>query len=133
MYESKTDPARKFGSAWRGRRFDDYHATPQPEVNSTSQEKGSSDADVAKAHSPVTNINFIHDHAGNKHKVTYTHEDGNTHETEHGSAKEAHDSAAKLALEAGGEDQARDVKKTDHPDQQGAKSEEDGFEMTDLV
>ena len=133
MYESKTDPARKFGSAWRGRRFDDYHATPQPEVNSTSQEKGSSDADVAKAHSPVTNINFIHDHAGNKHKVTYTHEDGNTHETEHGSAKEAHDSAAKLALEAGGEDQARDVKKMDHKPQQSAKSEEENWEEFDTI
>jgi hypothetical protein len=75
----------------------------------------------------------VHDHDGHKHSVTSTHEDGTTNRVEHGSAKEAHDSAAQLALEAGGEDQARDVKKMDHPDQQGAKSEEDGFEMPDLA
>jgi hypothetical protein len=132
MYQSKTDPSRKFGSAFRGSRFDAYHAGAQPEAEATPQEKGSSSADVAKDHSPVTNVNFVHDHAGNKHKVTYTHEDGNTHETEHGSAKEAHDSAAQLALEAGGEDQATDVKKREHPDQQGAESEDRGYEMPDL-
>ena len=52
---------------------------------------------------------------------------------EHGSAKEAHDSAAQLALEAGGEEQASDVKKREHPDQQGAESEERGYEMPDLA
>jgi hypothetical protein len=133
MYESKREPGRKFGSAWRGARFDSYAAGVQPEAEATPQEKGSSSADVAKSHSPVTNVNFVHDHAGNKHKVTYTHEDGNTHETEHGSAKEAHDSAAQLALEAGGEDQATDVKKREHPDQQGAESEERGYEMPPLI
>jgi len=102
-------------------------------MESTSRDEGSSAADVAKAHSPVTNVNFVHDHAGNKHKVTATHEDGSTTETEHGSAKEAHDSAAQLALEEGGEDQASDVKKREHPDQQGAASEERGFQMPDLA
>ena len=133
MYQSKTDPSRKFGSAFRGSRFDSYHATPQPEVESTPREEGSSDADVAKAHSPVTAVHFVHDHEGNKHKVTYTHEDGNTHETDHGSAKEAHDSAAQLAVEEGGEEQAIDTKKKFHPDQQGAPSEERGYMQPDLV
>ena len=132
-YESKTDPSRKFGSAFRGKRFDSYHATDQPEVESTPKEEGSTQADVAKATSPATSFHFVHDHDGHKHTVTSTHEDGTTNVVEHGSAKEAHDSAAQLALEAGGEDQARDVKKEDHPDQQGAKSEEDGFVMPDLA
>jgi hypothetical protein len=51
----------------------------------------------------------------------------------HGSAREAHDSASKLALEAGGEDQNLDVKKMDHPDQQAAKSEQENWEMPDLA
>jgi hypothetical protein len=133
MYQSNTDPSRKFGSAFQGKRFDSYHSTDQPEVASTPKEEGSSQEDVAKATSPVASFHFVHDHAGNKHSVTSTREDGTTERVEHGSAKEAHDSAAQLALEAGGEDQARDVKKMDHPDQQGAKSEEDGFEMPDLA
>jgi len=132
-YKSNTDPSRSFGSAFRGKRFDSYHSTPQPEVESTPKEEGSTQADVEKATSPVSSVHFVHDHNGNKHSVTSTREDGTTSVVEHGSAKEAHDSAAQLALEAGGEDQARDVKKNDRPDQQGAKSEEDGFEMPDLV
>ncbi len=138
MYESKTDPSRKFGSAFRGKRFDDYHATTQPggsNDNETAapQERGSSTADVAKSHSPVTNVHFVHDHAGNKHTVTTSREDGTSDVVSHGSAKEAHDSAAKLALEPGGDEQATDVKKREHPDQQGAESEERGYEMPNLV
>ena len=109
MYQSKTDPSRKFGSAFRGSRFDSYHATPQPEVEDTPREEGSSEADVEKAHSPATSFHFVHDHDGHKHTVTSTHEDGTTKVVEHGSAKEAHDSAAQLAVEEGGEDQAIDI------------------------
>lgn len=127
-YESKTDPSRKFGSAFRGKRFDSYHAGEQPAGNNENEK-----AEPQEVKSPATSFHFVHDHDGGKHTVTSTHEDGTTNVVEHGSAKEAHDSAAQLALEAGGEGQARDVKKEDHPDQQGAKSEEDGFEMPDLV
>jgi hypothetical protein len=132
-YQSTTDPSRKFGSAFRGKRFDSYHGGEQPEVESKSQDAGSSAADVAKAHSPVTSVHFVHDHAGNKHTVNMTHEDGSSTATEHGSAKEAHDSAAQLALEEGGKEQATDVKKREHPDQQGAESEERGYQMPDLM
>ena len=128
MYQSKSDPSRKFGSAFRGQRFDAYHDGAQPEVAATPNEEGSSQADVAKATSPATSFHFVHDHAGNKHTVTSTHEDGTSNVVEHGSAKEAHDSAAQLALEAGGENQATDVKKREHPDQQGAESEVRGYE-----
>src|ERR1035437_10860034 len=133
MYQSKSDPSRKFGSAFRGQRFDAYHDGAQPEVESAPKEEGSSQADVAKAPSPATSFHFVHDHAGNKHTVTSTHEDGTSNVVEHGSAKEAHDSAAQLALEAGGENQASDVKKREHPDQQGAESEERGYEAPDLA
>jgi hypothetical protein len=75
----------------------------------------------------------VHDYEGNKHKVTSTHEDGTINRVEHGSAKEAHDSAAQLALEAGGEDQNVSPKKSLHPDQQGADSEERGYEEFDTV
>ena len=94
MYESKSEPGRKFGSAFRGKRFDDYHATPQPEMESTPREEGSSEADVNKARPAVTSVHFVHDHAGNKHTVTSTREDGTTEVVEHGSAIDAHDSAA---------------------------------------
>lgn len=133
MYESKSEPGRKFGSAFRGKRFDDYHATPQPEMESTPREEGSSEADVNKARPAVTSVHFVHDHAGNKHTVTSTREDGTTEVVEHGSAKEAHDSAAKLAVEEGGKDQAVNTKKTQHPDQQGAPSEEQGYMQPDLA
>jgi len=138
MYQSKSDPSRSFGSAFRGKRFDAYHSTPQPgEANENEhaepQEKGSSEADVAKAHSPVVAMHFVHDHAGNKHSVTSTRADGTSEMVSHGSAKEAHDSAAQLALEPGGEEQASDVKKREHPDQQGAESEERGYMMPDLA
>src|SRR5271157_6302593 len=76
MYESKREPGRKFGSAWRGAKFDSYSAGAQPKVESTPKEEGSSEADVAKAKSPATSFHFVHDHAGNKHTVTSTHEDG---------------------------------------------------------
>lgn len=133
MYQSKTDPSRKFGSAFRGARFDSYHSTPQPEVESTPRTEGSTEADVAKARPAVTSVHFVHDHAGNKHTVTSTREDGTTEVVEHGSAKEAHDSAAKLALEPGGKDQAVDTKKAQHPDQQGAPSEERNYMQPDLA
>jgi hypothetical protein len=138
MYQSNTDPSRKFGSAFQGKRFDAYHDGAQPGAtneneHSEPKEEGSTQADVEKSTSPATSFHFVHDHEGNKHKTTSTHEDGTVCRVEHGSAKEAHDSAAQLALEAGGEDQNRDVKKMDHPDQQGAKSEENGFEMPDLA
>ena len=72
------------------------------------------------------------DHA-NGHKVTSDHADGFQHTMEHGSAQEAYDSASKLALEAGGEDQNRNVKQMDHKPQQSAKSEEENWEMPDLM
>ena len=128
MYQSNTDPSRSFGSAFRGKRFDAYHSTPQPGAENENEH-----SEPQEVKSPASSFHFVHDHKNGKHTVTSTHEDGSSTATEHGSAKEAHDSAAQLALEAGGTEQASDVKKREHPDQQGAESEERGYEMPDLA
>ncbi len=133
MYQSKTDPSRKFGSAFRGSRFDSYHGGEQPAASAEPKEEGSSAADVSEHTSPAHTIHIIHDHAGNKHTVSSEHEDGTVKETEHGSAKEAHDSAEQLSLEPGGEKQNVSPKKTLHPDQQGADSEERGYMEYDTI
>lgn len=138
MYESKREPGKKFGSIYAGKRFDSYADGAQPgeeneNEHAESKGTGSSEADVKKATSPATSFHFVHDHDGHKHTVTSTHEDGTTQMSEHNSPSEAHDSAAKLALEEGGVDQASNVKKRAHYPQQGAESEDRNFEMPDLV
>ena len=137
MYESKREPGKKFMNTYVGRRFDSYSAGEQPGESNENEhaepkDAGSSEADV-KAHSPATSFHFIHDHENHKHTMTATKEDGSTETTEHNSPQEAHDSAAKLALEEGGADQASNVKKRAHYPQQGAESEDRNFEMPDLV
>ena len=45
---------------------------------------------------PAETIHIAHDHAANKHHVISTHR-GKVHESEYGSAKEAHDAATQLS------------------------------------
>jgi len=153
MQETK-DKTKKFGSAYAAKRYDSYHDGAQKEVESTPMEHSgdkvnepntgdvtknkhaedasvSTPAEVVEAHGPASHIHI--DHSEGKHEVTSDHSDGFQHTMTHGSAREAHDSAGKLALEAGGEDQARDVKQMDHKPQQSAKSEEENWEMPDLA
>src|SRR5271157_3903789 len=106
-YQSMTDPSRKFGSAFRGKRFDAYHGGGEQPAGNNENEK----AEPKEVKNPATSFHFTHDHDGGKHTTTTTREDGTSEAVSHGSAKEAHDSAAQLALEAGGEEQASDVKK----------------------
>jgi hypothetical protein len=155
-YQSTTDSSRKFGSAFRGKRFDSYHGGSQPEVSSEHQQKHTTEkmtdpgadtsvknkhaedasvdtpSSVVESHGPAHTTHVSHKEDGT-HTTSSEHNDGYTHETTHGSAKEAHDSAEQLSLERGGDDQATDVKKRSHPDQQGAESEERGYEMPELV
>jgi len=128
-YQSMTDPSRKFGSAFRGKRFDAYHGGGEQPAGNNENEK----AEPKEVKSPATSFHFTHDHDGGKHTTTTTREDGTSEVVSHGSAKEAHDSAAQLALEAGGEKQNENVKRSDHPDQMGARSEEEGYEQPVLV
>ena len=154
MYESKRTPGKKFGSEYVGKRYDSYSDGEQKEVDSTPKEHSgdkvneantgdvtknvhaekasvSTPESVVESHGPANHIHV--DHSEGKHAVTSDHSDGFQHTMTHGSAKEAYDSASKLALEAGGEDQARDVKKMDHKPQQSAKSEEENWEEFDTI
>ena len=156
MYQSTTDPGKKFGSAFRGRKFDSYHAGPQPgeendnshaesedhgddKVNTSTAEKHepseaadevevTTPSSIVAEHGPANSTHYTHDHDNGKHTVTSSHDGGFTHTTEHGSADEAYDYGTKLSNEEGGEDSCRDTKKRLHPDQAGADSEERNFE-----
>lgn len=130
MFQSKSDPSRKFGSAFRQRAFDSYHDGEQPgesneNEHSTSKEEGASAADVVAKHGPATTMQYSHDHDGGKHTLSVTHPDGHTHQSVHSSAAEAY--------EAGGDKAWTDVKREDHPDQQGARSEEMNYENTETA
>jgi hypothetical protein len=154
MYESKRTPGKKFGSDYVGKRYDSYAAGAQPgeenenehaesvhhgeeqaEKTNTSEASDSSAVkaphEVVAEHGPAHTVHI--EHSDTDHKVTSSHDDGFEHTMSHGSAREAHDSASKLALEAGGEDQNRNVKQMDHKPQQSAKSEEENWEMPDLA
>ncbi len=52
---------------------------------------------LAAEHGPATEIAIHHDHAAGKHSVHAEHPDGHSHDTEHGSADEAHQFAADAA------------------------------------
>ena len=158
MATETKDGMKKYGSAYAAKRYDSYHAGAQPgEENenehaepkrpreldadpkdaSVPKNEHAEDASVStpesivQSHGPAHTVHI--EHSENDHKVTSHHDDGFEHTMSHGGAREAHDSAAKLALEAGGEDQNRDVKKMDHKPQQSAKSEEENWEMPDLA
>jgi hypothetical protein len=60
-------------------------------------EHGESATQVAKEHGNAHEIKVKHDHEGGKHTVSSKHPDGHAHESEHGSADEAHTHAAGLA------------------------------------
>jgi hypothetical protein len=54
-------------------------------------------AAMAAEHGPATEIDMQHDHENGRHTVHAVHSDGHQHESEHGSAGEAHKFAADLA------------------------------------
>jgi hypothetical protein len=68
-------------------------------------------------------VHIAHDHKAKKHHVISTHADGHVHESEHASAKEAHDAASALA---GGEQQPAEASAAPAP-------EADGFSMPKLA
>lgn len=54
-------------------------------------------AAMAQEHGPAIETNIQHDHKAGSHKVHAVHPDGHEHDTEHGSADEAHKYAADCA------------------------------------
>lgn len=149
MYESKREPGKKFGSAFVGRRFDSYADGEQPEAEAESKDHGKDEvnsfdkseseggdkhtiheehpepSELVEAHGPAHQIHYEHNSDTGTSKLVSHHEDGTTHESNHSSAAEA--------FEQGGKFANTDVKRREHPDQQGAQSEEDNFEMPDLA
>lgn len=159
MYESKRQPGKKFGSIYAGRKFDSYSGGEQPsEVNENShadpkehgEDKVNSMGDktphdkrnvsahaeepsaTVQAHGAAHTTHISHNEDGTHH-VNSEHNDGFRSESEHGSADEAHSHAEQLSLEAGGTEQASNVKRRAHYPQQGGESEDRNFEMPDLA
>lgn len=52
---------------------------------------------VAQEHGPATEVNISHEHEMGSHHVRSSHPDGHMHESDHGSAEEAHEHGKKLA------------------------------------
>lgn len=71
----------------------DYNAGAEDEMQDSAQDG----AQMAAEHGPATEINIIHDHEGGRHGVHAKHPDGHEHESEHGSADDAHRFAGDLA------------------------------------
>ena len=77
-------------------------AAPMPEAQEPAQKLEGMAAppedpkQVVAKDGPAETIHIAHDHAANKHHVISTHR-GKVHESEYGSAKEAHDAASQLS------------------------------------
>jgi hypothetical protein len=105
-----------------------YKAGPQPDVDSTPKDEGSTAADV-EAHGPVHKTTTVSDHQHNKHTVKAEHVDGFVKETTHGTGVEARKAAEEC--EQGGPQDWTDRKRKNHPDQQGAESSEKNYVNSD--
>lgn len=156
MYESKTTPGKKFGSSFAGRKFDSYHAGEQPKVSADpatprKEDAEPKDASVPKteaavhsdaptnpqetvqAHGPAHEVSYTHNHATGEHTVSTEHPDGFKYQKVHSSTSDAFGDGKALAFEQGGDEWATSPKKREHPDQQGAESEEKNYEQPDLA
>jgi hypothetical protein len=101
-------------------KFSPYTAGSQDEPHSDEKPNG-----------PAHKVTTVNDHQHGKHSVTAEFVNGQTSHEDYATAKESR--AAAEQFEQGGEDANTDVKRRTHPDQQGAESSEDGFEMPDLA
>lgn len=139
MFESKKTPGKKFGSAFAGRSYDERHQGGEAEgpqhgmavdraKAAVEPKEGESEGaeQVVAQHGPATSVHSTHDHKAKKHHVTSVHEDGHVHDSDHETAEEAHEEGGKLAS-------VSPKKSGEAGDQQGAMSEEDGFQMPDLA
>jgi len=68
---------------------DDYNAGAEDQAQDGSA--------MAAEHGPAVEINMQHDHEGGRHSVHAVHPDGHAHDSQHGSADEAHRFAAQVA------------------------------------
>ena len=146
-FESKVTPGKKFGNGFKQKKYDEMHgkggamesavheASESPEFEKGEQEGAQEPSEgnghpVTSAHGPAVEVHIHHDHEGKKHHVQSKHKDGHTHLSEHQTPEEAHSEGGKLAgVSVKDENEAEG----NEDGQQGAHSEEDGFEMPPLV
>jgi hypothetical protein len=88
---------QKIGGAGMGAAGDDGMGG-----NPDEQDGAQDGAALAAEHGPAEELNIQHDHENGVHKVHARHPDGHEHDTEHGSAGEAHKFAADCAGVGGG-------------------------------
>jgi hypothetical protein len=88
---------------------------------------------TVQAHGLAHTVHYKLDHENGQHQVRSLHDDNYEAETVHGSTSQAFGHGKALAFEAGGVEQATSPKKRNHPDQQGAESEERPYEQPDLT
>jgi hypothetical protein len=118
MFQTQ-DGQRKFGSAFRAKKYDEFHAEPAGHTEQTYNEHNQADQsgkgkkqvskseqpgtehetpqEVVKTHGRAHSVHIHHDHENGKHKVVSHHEDGHMHESEHESVADAHDHGKQLA------------------------------------
>lgn len=73
-------------------------ATPAPEPEGGEEMGGESDGKaLAQQHGPAVQIDIQHNHEAGQHTVHAMHPNGHEHETQHGSAAEAHQFAGDCA------------------------------------
>ena len=144
MFPSKD--GKKYGSAYVAKKRDAMHgmgeavmhdtdkheAAETPEFERGEQEgqkeapeQNENPSQVVAEHGPANTVHVAHDHKAKKHHVVSTHADGHVHESNHGSAKEAHDHAAQLA--------AAETQPEGQPAAGAASAEADGFPMPRLA
>lgn len=134
------DGQKKFGSAFKTKRYDEFHAPSAEHEKSESPvfeaaEKEGQDEqqqneghenpqEVVAEHGPAHSVHIHHDHENKKHKVVSHHADGHMHESEHGTPDEAHEHGKQLSKSDMEEAQSAE---------QGARSEENGFEQPETA
>jgi hypothetical protein len=128
MFESKTNPGRKFGSRFRANKFDAMHAGDEdtapkqrmseaheaaetPEFEAGEKEgaeevqKQESPKQVVAQHGKATSTHVHSDHTTGKHHVVSHHADGYMHQSDYNTPEDAHDAAKQLGggteMEAG--------------------------------
>lgn len=78
---------------------EDYNAGAEAGMEQEQPQDGTA---MAAEHGPATQLDIQHDHEGGRHTVHAEHPDGHSHDSEHGSADEAHKYAADCAGVGGG-------------------------------
>src|SRR5271157_4474622 len=132
---------KSFGSKFVAKRRDTEHdkasqvmgaTSPEPAMgaekpaaNEPEQKPQENPEQVVATHGPATQVTVHHDHKSNKHHIVSRHPDGHIHTSDHNSAQEAHDAAAKLS---GGDQPVG----TEQPEAAAAPSP-DGFAMPKLA